>query len=267
MALSYRTDYFIYHETFDDEPIKTETHFHEKVEIYYLLDGVACLYANGCLYRLTAGDLIILPPYLYHKMWYETELHSRLLINVASTFVPRSVYHKLNNVLYVKKDSNMSCYFDNLFAKIKQAANSPDEYQEDTLHCLTMDLFLTAIKSNDNIPIPLVSNQYVSRAIAYIQDNFRSKLTLLETAAHCNVSPEYLSRIFKKETGITFQEYVKFCRLKTAHSILSRGTTMSVAEVAFSCGFNDSNYFSSLYKQTYRTSPSHARGCKENISE
>ncbi len=267
MTLSYRTDYFIYHEAFDTPQVKSDTHFHEMVEVYYLLEGVACLYTNERLYRLVPGDLIILPPNLYHKMWYESDTHSRLLLNVKDTFVPRSVYHKLSNVLYITKDRDLAQYLDNLFAKIKQTLDTPDEYQEDTLRCLSMDLFLSAVRSGSSLLTPFVSNHYVSKAIAYIQDHFREKLTLSETADYCNVSPEYLSRIFRKEMGITFQEYVKFCRLKTAHSILSRGTKMSVAEVAFSCGFNDSNYFSALYKQTYRTSPSRAGEKKENITE
>ena len=64
---------------------------------------------------------------------------------------------------------------------------------------ISMDLFLSAIKSNDTFLTPYVSNRYVSQAIAYIQSHFRNQLTLAETAAHCAVSPEYLSRIFRKE--------------------------------------------------------------------
>lgn len=267
MTLSYQTDYFIYHEAFDTPQVKSDTHFHEMVEVYYLLEGVACLYANDRLYRLVPGDLIILPPNLYHKMWYESDMHSRLLLNVKDSFVPRSVYHKLNQVLYITQNRDLAQYLDKLFAKIKQTLENPDAYQEDTLLCLSMDLFLSAVRSGSSLLTPFVNNPYVSKAIAYIQDHFRQRLTLSETAVHCNVSPEYLSRIFRKEMGITFQEYVKFCRLKTAHSILTRGTNMSVSEVAFSCGFNDSNYFSTLYKQTYRTSPSHEGLPKENITE
>ena len=256
LFLTYNTEYFVFEDVIDHTSIRSDIHFHENVEVYYLQDGIACLHANGRTYRLNAGDLIIIPPYVYHKMWYESEVHSRVLINCTATFVPKSVYAKLNNILYIGKNIELSRYLDRLFSRIKQAVDSPDEFQEDTLHCLTMDLFLSAIKSNDNFLTPYVSNEYVSQAISYIQNNFRNKITLAETAAYCTVSPEYLSRIFRKETGMTFKEYLKFCRLKTAHSILSRGTTMSVAEVAFSCGFNDSNYFSALYKQTYRISPS-----------
>ena len=55
MTLSYQTDYFIYHEAFDTPQVKSDTHFHEMVEVYYLLEGVACLYANDRLYRLVPG--------------------------------------------------------------------------------------------------------------------------------------------------------------------------------------------------------------------
>ena len=96
----------------------------------------------------------------------------------------------------------------------------------------------------------------VENAIDYIRANYMYRLTLSETAKHCAVSPEHLSRVFKKETGFGFNEYLNLYRLKKAESILKSGQGKTIAQVAAACGFNDSNYFSNTYKKMYGISPS-----------
>ena len=69
-------------------------------------------------------------------------------------------------------------------------------------------------------------------------------------------SPEYLTRLFKRETGMTPAQYLKNRRLENAASILAvmygRG---NVSETARMCGFNDPLYFSRQFRQKYGVSP------------
>ncbi|WP_082593398.1 AraC family transcriptional regulator [Paenibacillus sp. Soil766] len=52
-----------------------------------------------------------------------------------------------------------------------------------------------------------------------MQHHFREKLTLHEVAARVNLSPNYFSEQFRKETGITFQSYMLEIRLDYARSL------------------------------------------------
>ena len=70
-----------------------------------------------------------------------------------------------------------------------------------------------------------------------------------------SVSAEHLSRSFKRETGFGFKEYITLLRLKNAEELLKTRKNMSISEIAFLCGFNDSNYFSDKFKRTYGISP------------
>ena len=70
------------------------------------------------------------------------------------------------------------------------------------------------------------------------------------------VSAEHLSRTFKKETGFGFSEYLTLVRLQKAEYMLRNEPGRSVCEIAYACGFNDSNYFSAKFKQTYGKAPS-----------
>ena len=74
-----------------------------------------------------------------------------------------------------------------------------------------------------------------------------------------NVSAEHLSRIFKKETAFGFNEYLTLYRLQKAEYILANEPGRAIGEIAYSCGFNDSNYFSYKFKQRYGVSPTKAR--------
>ena len=88
-------------------------------------------------------------------------------------------------------------------------------------------------------------------------------MTLSETAAYCYISKEHLSRIFKKETGFGFNEYLTVYRLKKAESLLRDQPKGKISEIAYLCGFNDSNYFSKVYKKTFGISPTEMKNAKK----
>ena len=68
------------------------------------------------------------------------------------------------------------------------------------------------------------------------------------------VSPSYLSRSFKKLTGVGLNEYINISRITAAEKLLQSGN-LSITEVAFSCGFNDSNYFAAVFKRVRGVTP------------
>jgi AraC-like DNA-binding protein len=74
------------------------------------------------------------------------------------------------------------------------------------------------------------------------------------------ISPEHFSRIFKRETGFNFSEYLNLLRLKRAETLLRQLNTAPITQIAQSCGFNDSNYFSVQFKKLYGISPKKFQG-------
>ena len=98
-------------------------------------------------------------------------------------------------------------------------------------------------------------NIHVEKILNDIKSNYHCDITLSRTAREHSISPEHLSRIFKKETGLSFHEYLTSIRLKEAERLLKLEEKKSVSEIAFSCGFNDSNYFSHKFKTVYGLSP------------
>jgi AraC-like DNA-binding protein len=101
------------------------------------------------------------------------------------------------------------------------------------------------------------------KVLEYLNENFLDQnLTQVKVADHFNVSVYSLSRIFKKQFGMGFSEYVNGKRLEYA-KVLLRTTELSVKEVAEASGFGASDYFTRVFKQSMGVTPSKYRTMDE----
>jgi len=94
----------------------------------------------------------------------------------------------------------------------------------------------------------------VQKAITTISADLTADLSLSRLADMQNISPGYLSAVFKKETGQTITNYVNQKRMKHAAQLLSE-TTLQVQTVAQHCGFLDVHYFSKVFKKYIGKTP------------
>jgi AraC-like DNA-binding protein len=99
-------------------------------------------------------------------------------------------------------------------------------------------------------------------AISYVEENFRGKVTSAKAAMLCGLSAFQFSRAFKESYSITFQEYLLRFRIREACRLL-RNPSAPVADVAHLVGFNDSSYFSKIFKRYTSTSPSRFNALSE----
>ncbi len=88
----------------------------------------------------------------------------------------------------------------------------------------------------------------VQKALLMIDGDLSADLSLRALAAAQNISPAYLSTVFKKETGKTVTEYVNAERMELAAHLLE-SSKLQVQTVALHCGILDVHYFSKLFKK------------------
>ena len=92
--------------------------------------------------------------------------------------------------------------------------------------------------------------------ISYINEHFTDNtLCLNDIAASANVSPAYLSALFKKNQGISISDFITSQRISAAARYLS-ATSMSLKEISLKCGYANQYYFSNSFKKKMGITPS-----------
>lgn len=230
-------------------------HYHNLFEIYYFTDGECRYFIDNKSYQLIPGDIILIPEGVIHNSEYGNTVHSRMLINCSHKFIPASVRPLLPSMLHLYRNPQIADEINHIFQIIKNEYTKPDGFSEDLLSCYTHMLFVLLARNMKTRTATASGNAAIEQAIDYIKLNFTSNITLQDMAKMFYVSSEHFSRLFKKETGFNFSEYVNLLRLQKAESLLKKQHNASVAQIASECGFNDSNYFSVKFRNMYGISP------------
>lgn len=90
---------------------------------------------------------------------------------------------------------------------------------------------------------------------------YSEPLTLKQCADKIFINEKYLGRIFKEQLGKSFHEYLNEVRLQRAKSLLT-DTVLSIATIAYECGFSNIPYFNRTFKKRFGATPSYIRKSK-----
>lgn len=123
----------------------------------------------------------------------------------------------------------------------------------------------------------LVSNQYdttdtvrtsksrrIAKVCEYIEKNFEEPIKLSDVSQLVNMSESAFSHFFKKKTGYTFIDYLTNLRIARACQMLTE-TTHTVAEICYSCGFNNLSNFMRIFKKKKGSTPNEYRSALQQM--
>lgn len=94
---------------------------------------------------------------------------------------------------------------------------------------------------------------HVRRCMGYIERHLHEKLTVAVLAKNGGISADYLSAIFKKETGESLSAYILSRKLREAQLLLENGC--SCEQAAYTLGFCSESYFIACFKKAFGTTP------------
>jgi two-component system response regulator YesN len=102
------------------------------------------------------------------------------------------------------------------------------------------------------------TNPIVQKLKVYIKENLYQEVTREELASHVYLNPAYLSRLFRKETGLSLSDYILQERMNKAADMLLC-TDKTISEIADSLGYDNFSYFARLFKKFHGTTPQYYR--------
>jgi two-component system response regulator YesN len=111
-----------------------------------------------------------------------------------------------------------------------------------------LELFfdLAAYVANKNT---MKNSKTIHRIRAIIQEQYAQELSISKIAEDVFLTPNYISLIFKKETGETITDYITKIRINKAKELLHT-TDLKVMEISEQVGYENPHYFSTVFKKT-----------------
>ncbi|REE67650.1 two-component system response regulator YesN [Paenibacillus taihuensis] len=101
-------------------------------------------------------------------------------------------------------------------------------------------------------------NSFVQQTIQFIKDNVEEDISRDDVAAHVGLNPAYLSRLFKKETGVNLIDYLIETKMNRAKQLLDT-TDMTVSMIAQQVGYSNFSHFTRMFRKRFEANPQEYR--------
>lgn len=234
-------------------------HWHDRMELLYVLSGSLELHAQEGKYTVPAGQTAVAAPrqlhggfagregVVYHVFMFDVEKFCNATIAAQKYLVP--ICEGKTGFLRVI-DDGMREAETRLLAALEGRENHP-------LLVIGIIYELLGILyrfRNEDIRGLLKQNQAFSEILKYVNDRFTGKLSPKEVSARFGYNETYFCRRFKEITGLTFTGYLLALRMECAQKLLTE-TQEEIGTIAWKCGYADVSYFSHCFKKQYGVSP------------
>ncbi|AUS96060.1 hypothetical protein CDQ84_03160 [Clostridium thermosuccinogenes] len=176
----------------------------------------------------------------------------QLYPNTHSEYIKKIFTDIILLFLRFAEDRNISVLTNMRTSLLQYINNAPT--LEEIINCLStvIDLLFQGIEDSNDKNI-------ISKVTSYILANYHDeRLTIDKIAKHIYLTPNYLSFLFKKETGKTINQYITEVRIEKAKHFL-KDSSVKLNKVAKNVGYHDAKYFTKVFEKVVGIKPKHFR--------
>ncbi|MDR4946068.1 GH39 family glycosyl hydrolase [Neobacillus cucumis] len=248
-------------------------HWHDSIEIIFVLKGKVSVSVNDKRYELNEKDVFLINANDIHAIQHQEE---NLLLTIQLP-IPElkenikdvdSYAFSCKSFLY---DENHQAEFNelrSLLAQMMWVINKEGESFELQIMSLYFQLIYLLIKNfkeETEKESKLSSQKHIERLLritSYVKDNFKQQITLNELSQIEFLSVHYLSKFIQKHLGMPFSKYVDSIRLDHAVKDIVF-TDIPLTQIALDNGFASVKAFNRAFKEFYQQTPSEYRRAVE----
>lgn len=247
-------------------------HSHSQMEISTVLNGSGIYTVGGIRHEMKRGDFFV---FCSNEVHFITDIGQTGLSIINLQFNPEFFTGRSINALseeasgmFFQHSSQFQCripaennnYIEPYFSLIrKEFEECSAEYPLAVKSQINL-LLISLIRNYDflekDVSIDRKRAESMGNVLRYINENCCRDLPLAEVAAQAFMSPNYFSYQFRKTTGIRYQDYLNARRIEKAITLLTNNLQrLTVLDIAYQCGFNNSANFNKAFKKQTGMTP------------
>lgn len=249
------------------KPIHTPYHFHQYVELLYFREGNGTVWINGAPMPFSDGMLYIVSTQKAHRLeclgpcqYICIKLQPEILYTNAGEYQFALPFLNDEPFYAFSREETEDFQVDALLKHIMEQWQQMDYAFALVIRGNLLQLFariLRYLRQVNRIPPEKLFHPQILASLTYIQNNLDT-VTAKTAADSCALSYHYYSRLFFKNTGRHFNEYVNALRLSESEKLLL-STKYSITDIAHTCGFSDASHFIARFKVARGISPARFR--------
>ena len=206
-------------------------------------------------YTLNEDEGLLIAPYIPHSYAKDslkwTTLFATFTGRIQSS-IPSVIRYR--PVLFIDRERGV--HIRNLVDEImrKWDSLSTDTYDQ-SIYCYRMLMSFTDSALTQSLTDEPLYMHYVEPVVKEIEAHYSTELTARKLSRMVYVTPQYLSRLFKRFLGCSVYEYLTSCRIGRARELLLTHPDLSVQKIAYQVGYNDASHFTAMFKKTTGITP------------
>lgn len=260
---------------YEDDLVTTSVpwHWHDELEVLYVIEGNPIVSVGTTRYTLTAGDGFFINSGMLHAVDQGTSAQSHIR---SVVFHPRIVGGGIDSIYWqnyiqpILSDPILrQVYFDHsevwhgcAVEDIKKAWNAclseKPGYEFDVRTFLSSLILHISQNHPINVKRPsekiLRDNERLKEMLLFIQQHFATEITVSMIAESVQISESECMRCFRSSMNTSPIKYLKQFRLQKAADLLT-ATNGKIIDIGMACGFQDISYFIKSFKELYDVTP------------
>jgi len=264
-----------------ETPYPVTAHWHYHIEGLYMLSGCVRVILNGVELTLRQGELVWFNPKDVHAVHKLNDAPFEYLV----MRMPISVYYpKRQDALLAKyvipyfakmipeyqlieQSTIMKRGLNEIINEIISEEKNPGIHSPQAISSMMIRLYSTIIRFwvqkhgvyvfEENQERGSHSHE-LSDLFMHLGNHFRENINITELADVCHMSYSNMAKLFKRLTGSTVNEYIRYLRVEEADSLLLN-TDNSITQIALATGFSDASHFIATFKRLKGVSPKQYR--------
>lgn len=250
-------------------------HTHQGIEILYVYEGSGHVILEDRFYAVHPRTLMIFKPFQLHYIHMDIPpKYTTSLVKVKPTFMEQCSHFlpRCHDIIsgFLNDDASPQIFqlnelqHDQLHDRFRNlhdvsTSNKGDLHEEAAILFilnffidLIVNIMPTAVAGRPTKP--LRTTQRINEVLKWVDAHYKERFTLDKLAEDLHFSANYISKLFRQQTGKSIPEYVTEKRLEQARTLL-RTETVSIEEISEEMGFNSPSYFIRTFKNKYGVPP------------